>query len=48
MTSLEQIPWGRVAAFAGGTMVLYGAFRGVKGAVTIAVHEVLYRAGGTV
>ena len=47
MSSLEQIRWGRVAAVAGGTVLLYTAFRGVKGAVTIAVHEVMYRRGIT-
>ena len=48
MSSLEQIRWGRVAAFAGGTVALYAAFRGVKGAVTIAAHEVMYRTGDSV
>jgi hypothetical protein len=47
MASLEQIRWGRVVAVAGGTVVLYGAFRGVKGALAIAIHEAMYRKGLT-
>jgi hypothetical protein len=48
MSSLEQVRWGKVVAVAGGTVLLYAAFRGVKGALTIAIHEVLYRAGDSV
>ena len=48
MASLEMFTARRMAVAAGGTVAVYGVYRVVKGVVTIAAHEVIYRAGDSV